>query len=125
MTSRQILRVESWKETLLTNYKVLHEGDCIGADAQMVDLFRDHLHIVSHPPINERYRAFAYADEVRKPEEYLDRNQTIVNESFLIVATPRQYQYVPRSGTWATINYAVKSNKRVMIIWPDGTYERG
>ncbi len=83
------------------------------------------LHIVSHPPEDDKYRAFAYFNEERPEKPYLMRNHDIVNESFLIIATPRQYSYVPRSGTWATINYAVKNNGRVMIVWPNGTYERG
>ncbi len=123
MTSRQILRLDSWKDTLLSQYDVLHEGDCIGADEMMVDTFRDHMHIVAHPPIDDSKRAFAYYDEIRKPKEYLVRNVDIVNESVMLLATPKGYTELLRSGTWSTIRHAARTNTRTVIIWPDGTWD--
>ena len=122
MTSRQILRIESWKPYIQKRFKSLHEGDCIGSDATMVELLRDRLHIVCHPPINETKRAFAYYDEMRQPKEYIPRNHDIVDESLVLLATPGEQAEQVRSGTWATIRYAADVGVRVLIIGPDGVY---
>ena len=124
MTSRQILRIESWKDVLIARFERLHEGDCIGADEMMVDMFRDYMIIVAHPPINESKRAFAWYDETRDPKEYILRNHSIVDESGLLIATPKEPAEVVRSGTWATIRYAADVGVRVLIRGPDGTYVR-
>ncbi len=124
MTSRQILRIESWKDVFIARFERLHEGDCIGADERMVDIFRDHMIIIAHPPINEDKRAFAWYDEIREPKEDIPRNHDIVDESGLLIATPKEPEEVVRSGTWATVRYAANVGVRAIIIAPDGTYER-
>ncbi len=123
MTRSQVRRIESWRDTLIAHFEYLHHGDCIGADEQMADLFRDYLLIISHPPINDSKRAFTEADQTRSPKGYLVRNRDIVNESFTLIAMPKGYYEVQRSGTWATIRYARQTHKRRVIVWPDGTYD--
>lgn len=123
MTLPQVRRLQSWRATLLAQYTDLHEGDCIGADEKMVDIFKDLMTIVCHPPIDDSKRAFAYYDEIREPKEYIARNHDIVNESVMLIATPKGYHDLLRSGTWATIRHAARTNKRAVIIWPDGTWD--
>lgn len=40
-------------------------------------------------------------------------------------AAPKDFKEELRSGTWATIRYAVKQQKRVIIIFPDGSTGEG
>lgn len=51
----------------------------------------------------------------------LARNRIIVKQSEFMLATPREYREIPRSGTWATIRYSRKSRTPGVIIWSDGT----
>ncbi len=99
----------------------LHHGDCIGADAQVHDIAVElEMSIVIHPPLDERKRAFKWSDLVRPARAYLDRNHDIVDESDVLIATPKESLEVLRSGTWATIRYAYKQGKTVLLILPDG-----
>lgn len=101
-----------------------HHGDCVGADAAAVQMVRDmsNTHpriVVSHPPINTRYRAYTVADVEYPPEEYLPRNRRIVDTTELLIAVPSGPETL-RSGTWSTVRYAVKHGKTVLVIYPDG-----
>lgn len=110
---------------------VFNHGDCVGADAQAHHLtvevwkfnnFRSSdAKVVIHPPKNSYKRAFCKAKEIREPKEYIERNHIIVDESDILIATPKEFDEQLRSGTWATVRYARKKNKRVYIINPDGT----
>jgi len=103
--------------------KVLHHGDCIGADKEACEIALDlgfELHC--HPPINSNKRAFVKSKYVEKEKSYLDRNHDIVNSSYILYATPFEMEEVLRSGTWATIRYARKQNKKITIIFPDGNF---
>ena len=96
-----------------------HHGDCVGADAtfhEMCKRFRFQTHV--YPPTNSKYRAYCSApDCLHPPKAYLQRNHDIVDASELLVATPSGPEKL-RSGTWATIRYARKFGKRVVIIFP-------
>ncbi len=109
----------------------LHHGDCIGADnqAHSIALSRK-CEITIHPPVNNTKRAFCHNKittdtilHVKRPLEYLERNHNIVDESEALVATPGENQEQLRSGTWATIRYAKKRGKEIIIIFPDGNTE--
>jgi outer membrane protein insertion porin family len=56
----------------------------------------------------------------------LDRNRAIVDSCDVLIACPKGPEE-QRSGTWATVRYARKQKKRIVIIWPDGevTEEKG
>jgi hypothetical protein len=62
-------------------------------------------------------------------EENIRRNHEIVDASRVMVAAPRGYKEVLRSGTWATIRYARGDLKKqppggprkLYIVWPNGT----
>ena len=103
-----------------------HHGCCIGADHQAGQI-ADSIpiaNIILHPPINTSKMAKCIGDVTRQPKEYLDRNHDIVDETNILVGTPKEYIEELRSGTWATIRYAKKNNKPVIIIYPDGNIER-
>lgn len=95
-----------------------HHGDCTGADAEAheIALSRDCV-IIIHPPIKRIKRAFCQnAHEILPPKDYLERNHDIVDASIGLIAAPKSNQEELRSGTWATIRYARKMNKRVILL---------
>lgn len=107
-------------------YGELHHGDCIGSDyeAHILALFLK-MAVIVHPPINPKSRAFCGDSNapgakvsILNPKEYLERNHDIVDTCDILIATPAQSKEVLRSGTWATIRYARKNNKQVIIIEP-------
>jgi len=123
---------ECFREIVKGRHVVFHHGDCIGADAEAHDIVVSNAasaDIIIHPPLIAKYRAFKYgicrvgSTTIRKPREYLARNHDIVNESQAMIATPRFTYEELRSGTWATIRYAKKVDKKLTIIYPDGTTE--
>lgn len=108
-----------------TEIEELHHGDCIGVDAEFVQLVRvgfPAATVVSHPPENpsKRARVPSHIEQPAKP--YLERNHDIVDASELMFAAPKTMSEELRSGTWATIRYARKQQKHLIIVWPDGTY---
>lgn len=99
-----------------------HHGDCIGADADahseaVAAFFRT----VSHPPIVTSKRAFTRNDVELQAKEYLERNRDIVNETYGLIACPKFGLEELRSGTWATVRYARKLKRPILIIRSDGS----
>jgi hypothetical protein len=109
-----------------------HHGDCTGADAEAHDIARElgiPIHI--HPPTDTRLRARcalkslpAYDIVTYNPKSYLERNHDIVDACDWLIAAPGGDKEVLRSGTWATIRYAMKQGKQVVQIprhspWPE------
>lgn len=107
---------------LATGCKELHEGDCVGVDAETVEIAREiqGIRIVSHPPVNPKYRAYAYFDIERPLGEYLIRNENIVNETQALIGVPKGIYEELRSGTWACIRYARKIKRPTYIVQPNG-----
>ena len=106
---------------LLDGCSEFHHGSCIGADEQsgnIASMMR--IRIILHPPINTAFKAKCYADEVRVAKSYLVRDKDIVDETVLLIATPKGFCEELRSGTWSTVRYARKQKKSIIIIWPDG-----
>lgn len=105
--------------------KRLHEGDCIGVDAQTCKMARFlGIYVVAHPPDNPRRRAYEPADEVRPEKPYMVRDRDIVDETDILIGLPHEFQEILRSGTWATVRYGVKINHPVYLILPDGKMVR-
>lgn len=99
-----------------------HHGDCVGADHSAA-LLADALDIntVAHPPARTALRARHHSTMVMRPQPYLERNRAIVNACDVLVACPFGTEEIKRgSGTWATIRYAEKIGRELLIIWPDG-----
>lgn len=65
----------------------------------------------------------AHSDDIRDPLPPLERNHRIVDACDVLIACPKDAQEQLRSGTWATVRYARKQGKRVIVITPDGTVE--
>lgn len=107
----------------LVGTNAFHHGDCIGADAEFHDLVREiiaNATIIIHPPSTKKYRAFKSVRSINEllPEKnYLQRNRDIVKSSDFIIAAPKEYEEVLRSGTWSTIRFAKKLNKKMLILW--------
>lgn len=99
---------------------VFHHGDCIGVDDEAHTMAEDFgFWTVIHPPINDKYRAYNVGDFSREPEQYLVRNQAIVNEVSLLIVVPSGPEADnPRSGTWATYRMAVKAGVETVVIEP-------
>lgn len=101
----------------------LHHGDCVGVDHQMHQLARQHLlSITVHPPDNPEYRAWCEGDQNEEPLPYLTRDRVIVRRSRILLGFPSGPERL-RSGTWATIRFAVKDKVPVIITYPDGRQE--
>lgn len=100
----------------------VHHGDCLGADWELVDDCVNPVKwfIVAHPSNIKGMTGHAYADERHEPKPPLARNRDIVNACETLLACPEGPE-TPRSGTWATVRYARKQRKPVLIVWPDGT----
>lgn len=103
------------------NPRFFHHGDCIGADKEAHDIVRESsplTAIIIHPPEKNYKRANCKADAVRPSQDYMTRNQNIVNECETIIATPKSNKEELRSGTWATIRRAKKGWRTLHIIFP-------
>lgn len=102
----------------------LHHGDCIGSDAEAHDIAVElGWEIVIHPPSNPAKRAFKTASRILRPWPYLERNHHIVDATKVLVATPKEYEEQMRSGTWATIRYAQKKHRPILIVYPNGNIQ--
>jgi hypothetical protein len=97
-----------------------HHGDCIGADEQAHYIVADTVDVVIHPPIDPKKRAFCQGTTLTE-KPFLKRNHDIVDAASVLIAAPGETNEVLRSGTWATIRYAHKTNTRTIIIYPDGS----
>jgi hypothetical protein len=129
MTDKQIRILQN--QLLIFKPKEFHHGDCVGADADAHRIaLALNILVVVHPPIDDKQRAFCGARGKRGPKvsftelkPYLERNHDIVDACDVLIATPAQRNEVLRSGTWATIRYARKKGKEVIIINPEGRKE--
>lgn len=105
-----------------------HHGDCIEGDAKFHEaVVSNHSKVVIHPPINPNKRAFCTGPnvEMREPKDYLVRDDDIASEVDVLYACPDNYKELLRSGIWATVRYARKYGKPIIIIYPDGTIKDG
>lgn len=124
MKFKQIEKLADFLSFIYLHVEEFHHGDCIGADNDfhnMTIVLSPPCEIVIHPPKNESKRAFCEGGIVLHKKEYLDRNHDIVDDTDCLIAATDGYEEKLRSGTWATIRYAIKKNKPVFIFYPDGT----
>lgn len=112
---RSILELEGVSE--------FHHGDCIGADAEADAIARElGVPVIVHPPADPKARAFCGLPwEARPPKPYIRRNHDIVMETEVLVAAPRTIDEELRSGTWATIRYALRFGRPVRMLHPKET----
>lgn len=98
-----------------------HHGDCVGADAAF-DRYCATLGFPrhAHPGPDTKKRAHCEADVIYEEQPFLDRNRVIVDACSLLIACPRGPE-TRRSGTWSTVRYARKQDRRIVFVWPDGS----
>lgn len=127
ITQPQLLRVVEALKVLRDERgaEFLHHGDCKGADQQIAEMARTmNYTLVCHPPIWPVYRAFVASDEMRAEKEYHPRNRDIVDETELLLATPKTQRPTVKSGTWYTVGYAQSLGRPVTLIFPDGSWDK-
>jgi hypothetical protein len=96
-----------------------HHGDCIGADAEAHIIAKLlGYRIIIHPPINGIKRAFCDGDLILPEKDYLARNQDIVEACDFLIACPISLKEEVRSGTWYTIRFARRREKKLIILGP-------
>lgn len=130
MTKRQKESVRSYFNGVLEHTKkhfpgseiVAIHGDCVGADKDFDDIAKS-LGIVRYiyPSNIEGKRAHTEkngAIEAHLPVDPLYRNKLIVEASSAMLAAPKLKTPELRSGTWATIRFAEKIKKLLLIIDP-------
>ena len=104
-----------------------HHGDCVGSDAQshvIATVLR--CWTVVHPPVNGKLRAWCEGDQILPARDYLSRDWDIVHDTGELIATPKDFSPVRRTGgTWTTIGYAVRLGRPVRVCLPDGTWKDG
>jgi hypothetical protein len=120
-----------WSRYAITS---LHDGDCVGVDAQLYQLARTFSvdEIVMHPPTNPKFRAFCGLSDdgsyirdgvtIEKTKPYFIRDRAMVDASGAMVACPKQYFELGKmtGGTWYTINYSRLHGKPLAVVWPNG-----
>jgi hypothetical protein len=122
MTQKQKSKVTIILKKL--NPNVGRHGDCIGSDTDFHNIAISlNISIVIHPPIINKFRAFNQEGIILEEKDYLVRNKDIVKASNILIATPDNYQYTQRSGTWSTINFAKKSKIPFIIVYPSGIFK--
>lgn len=117
MKARQLAEFSETLHKLANKGDEFHHGDCLGADEDaslIAEQFGLIIHV--HPPISDSKRAFTNGHVFYEPRPYLVRNFEIVETCDLLIATPKTNKEVLRSGTWATIRYARKRHKQVVIV---------
>ena len=120
MTGVQML---SLADTLLElKATALHHGDCVGADAE-ADALCQRLEIprVIHPPLAGAWRHWTVPGPrctVLAPLSYLVRNRAIVDAGQVLIAAPQSMDEEYRSGTWATVRYARRMNRMIILLSP-------
>lgn len=130
-TGTQMGMTQKQKETfskLLVTFEAteLHHGDCIGADTDAHRIVKEkEIEIYIHPPEDPVKRGFNKSEHIFNKKPYLDRNHDIVDATEVLIAAPKGYTEELRSGTWATIRYAMKAQKGIVIIEPNGNVRYG
>ena len=92
-------------------------GDCVGADAEAHELITGLCPtIIIHPCHISTMRAWCKAQTVLGIKAPLERNHDIVDAVDILIAAPYTNEEQLRSGTWATIRYARKQGKQVIVL---------
>lgn len=110
-----INKLNEFKNTY-SQIKVLH-GDCVGADSQFHKICKQNkFSITIYPPKIKTMRGYNDGYIIKEEQEFITRNHNIVDDCDILLACPKDKNEVLRSGTWATIRYAKKKNKEIILI---------
>jgi len=137
-TDEQLIILDSYLHSRKTfhGFTTFHHGDCVGSDHAAALLAQDRgYHVISHPPLDSRYRAFVRSHKENTPLDYLERDRHIVQSSNLMISLTRKEVSLQeilncengtsRGGTYYTTRYALKHNKWVYLVTPKGSIEYG
>lgn len=120
-----VAQFSALRSILLGSGGEFHHGDCVGADEEAARLARSlGFHIIGHPPVDEKNRAYFQSDEERTPLPFLARNKQIVIETETLIAAPFEATEIQRSGTWSTLRFAKRTEGNYWLLRPDGITER-
>ncbi len=98
----------------------LHHGDCVGADTKFHNIGEDlNLSVSIHPPDKAGLRSHCKPigeGALYEERSFIKRNHDIVDACDILIGCPETDLEKVRSGTWATIRYARKIGKEVIIV---------
>jgi hypothetical protein len=117
MTEKQKAALKAINRGAVSNDE-FHHGDCIGADAEAFEIVQYSYWIHAHPSNIVGMGADTDSDERHPIKEPLARSYDIADVCDVLIAAPCSLQEEQRSGTWATIRYARKLGKPVIILEP-------
>ncbi len=98
-----------------------HHGGCHGADCEAHVIAFVLTSVVVHPGDagqHGKWEKHLDTCELRPWKPYLERNRVIVDGCTVLIAAPKSLTEELRSGTWATIRYARKIGRPVIILDP-------
>lgn len=128
MTNDQVLQVHMLLGDLRSaGATQATHGMCQGADKQFHDMAKALSYfVIGCPGVTtdgyQYFRSNVECDLVMPEKPFLIRNRNIINESDVILITPKETrEQFKGSGTWASIRYARTANKPLVVIWPDGS----
>lgn len=123
MTAPQLVSLDHVLKDLEPFFSV-HHGGCKGSDEQFhKQITHDYPSVlrVIHWGDREAWRSdHAIGDLEHDPKPNLERNHDIVHQSDLLIAAPDSMTEMIHSGTWATVRYARKLGKKIILIFPQG-----
>lgn len=119
---------EIFENAKKTGYNTLLNGCAVGADQDVVVILNtlNGFHLIGYPSnlIQQQSKyALDCCELAYKPADPLKRNHKMVDAADYLIAAPKQYTEPGATrcgGTWATIRYARKMKKTVIIVWPNG-----
>lgn len=133
MTGPQAIAVALALAWLRADAREFHHGICIGADTTAANLAKDlgyECHGWPGRPEGDPGRSATAPVDVlhdliggERRDRELVRNRELAARHVLLAA-PRQPRMVLRSGTWATIRYAHRMLRPVLLALPDGRVAR-
>jgi hypothetical protein len=104
------------KEIMPTSVR---HGCCVGADEEFNEIAGSlGIKRIGHPSDIKKMTMASEVEELLEPKRPLVRNRDIVDGVELLLAAPKTRHEILRSGTWATIRYAQKI-ARYLIVCPD------
>lgn len=121
----------AWVRQMLTDgpWTELRHGACVGADETTHHLAVERgMQVVIHPPTDTKHMmALPEPSDtitIMPAKPYIPRNHDLTDPAEVLLALPNgSEEDNPRSGTWATVRYALDNRKPVAICYPNGDIE--
>lgn len=128
MSAKQVTAVLSLMKELQP--ELVYHGDCIGADTDFHNiciLLRGNRTNPGYPklhlfPSNRSTRAHNEDyDFIEPQQDPLVRDKDMAKRCDRMIACPKEFKEVLRSGTWTTRRYGIAANKIIYTFLPDGS----